>query len=312
MNFMKILFHSNQLSERGTETALYDMAHYSETILGAESWIAAPSKSDMSSFEKFKNRFEDRVIRYDIFHNVLNKCIEQQIENAYWIKGGEKDNKLLVGDNNIIHCVFNPTEPHGEHYLAVSKWLGEKYNVPYMPHIVSLPDIKTDFREHLGIPKEAIVFGRHGGLDQFNYPYLENVIKEVLNQKHDVWFLLMNTKPFSFTHERLVFIDKIIGLEIKTAFINTCDAGLLGRTDGESFGLSMAEYLHQNKPVINNIGGRDRNHVIMMKDKGIFYDNDFELFAILINFVKKDYNVKHLISEFTPELVMKQFKTMLV
>jgi hypothetical protein len=36
---MKIIFHSNQLSELGTEVALYDYAYYNELILKNESFI---------------------------------------------------------------------------------------------------------------------------------------------------------------------------------------------------------------------------------------------------------------------------------
>ena len=35
---LRIGFYSNQLCERGTETALYDYAHYAETLLGA-TWV---------------------------------------------------------------------------------------------------------------------------------------------------------------------------------------------------------------------------------------------------------------------------------
>ena len=59
---MNILFHSNQLGIRGTEIALYDMAHYTEKLLGHTSFIAAPADSDFSAFEKFNARFGDRVI----------------------------------------------------------------------------------------------------------------------------------------------------------------------------------------------------------------------------------------------------------
>ena len=36
---MNILFHSNQLSERGTEIALFDYAHFNETMLNNKSFI---------------------------------------------------------------------------------------------------------------------------------------------------------------------------------------------------------------------------------------------------------------------------------
>lgn len=35
----KVAFWSNQLCERGTEVAIYDYAHYNETILNNKSYI---------------------------------------------------------------------------------------------------------------------------------------------------------------------------------------------------------------------------------------------------------------------------------
>ena len=71
---MNIVFHSNQLSIRGTETALYDYAHYNETLLGNVSYIMAPANSDMASYEKFLQRFGDRVILYTDFLCKIKKC----------------------------------------------------------------------------------------------------------------------------------------------------------------------------------------------------------------------------------------------
>ncbi len=303
----KVLFHSNQFGLRGTETALYDMAYYNETILGNISYVASPKNSEGASLEKFKERFSGRVLRYSYFHILIDLCWENEISHIYWIKGGDNDRRLVEGKHNFVHCVFNCDQPHGEVYAPVSEWLGDKYNRIHLSHIVSLPDVKEDYREVLGIPKEALVVGRHGGYDQLSVEYVQDAIHSAIDLRPDIYFLLMNTKPFNFHNDRIIYIDPTYDLEEKTAFINTCDVGLTGRTDGESFGLAIAEYLHQNKPVITNIDGRDRNHLRMLKDKGFYYSNVNELFSILINFKKREYNVKYLVDDFKPEKIMNQF-----
>ena len=58
----KIAFHSNQLSIRGTEVALYNYAHYNETILGNESIVLTKDPSvwaysHSKAIKKFKDRF---------------------------------------------------------------------------------------------------------------------------------------------------------------------------------------------------------------------------------------------------------------
>ena len=306
---MNVLFHSNQLGIRGTEIALYDYAHYNETILGNTSYIAAPINSDRTSNEKFVNRFgADRILLYNDFSSLQPIVERLGITHAYYIKGGANDGKLIHGVKNFVHAVFDGSQPHGDVYMTVSKWLGDKFNLDYLPHIVSLPDVKYDYREHLGIPQDAVVFGRYGGYDQFDVPYLAEIIRH-FERRDDKYFLFMNTKILSVDNRHnIIYLDGTTDVEIKTAFINTCDVMLHGRTEGETFGLAIAEFLHQNKPVITNISCRDRHHIELMSSKGFYYESKEELWAMISRFQKKDYHVKQLVDQFNPEIVINKFK----
>lgn len=302
---MNILFHSNQLGIRGTEVALYDYAHYNETLLGNVSYIAAPAGSDLSALQKFKTIFGDRVILYNDFTELQ----KYPIDTAYFIKAGFNDGLLIPGAKNIIHAVFDASHKHGDVYVAVSEWLGKKHNVDYLPHIVTLPDVKEDFRDFIGASNNDIVFGRYGGYDQFDVPYLGEVIKAAAGT--GIKFLFMNTKQFNFQHPNVMYSQASIDLNSKTSFINTCDAMIHGRTDGESFGLAIAEFLHQNKPVITNTQCRDKNHIQVLGEDGMYYSNANELYTMLTSFEKKDYNVKHLVDQFKPDTIIKKFKTLI-
>jgi hypothetical protein len=305
---MNVLFHSNQLGVRGTEVALYDYAHYNETILGNLSYIAAPANSDLSALEKFKSRFGDRVILYTTFEE-LGLYSSYKIDVAYFTKAGFNDGLIFPGAKNIVHVVFDCYDPHGDRYVAISEWLGKKLNIDYLPYIVDLPDVKQDFREYIGASNDDIIFGRHGGVNQFDVPYLGEVIKAAADK--GIKFLLMNTKQFNFQHPNVMYSEANTDMNTKTAFINTCDAMIHGRTEGESFGLAVSEFLHQNKPVVTNIECRDKNHIELLGDKGLYYSNGNELYAILTSFEKKDYNVKPLVNQFKPEVVMKKFKSLI-
>lgn len=125
--------------------------------------------------------------------------------------------------------------------------MGEE--IPVVPHIVHLPDVEEDMREHLGIPKKSLVFGRTGGLDTWSVPYANQVVYDVLNRRKDVFFLFQNT-AIPFKHERLIAIPTSSDITYKTKFINTCDAMIHARVEGESFGLACAEFSLRNKPVI--------------------------------------------------------------
>jgi hypothetical protein len=302
---MNILFHENQLCVRGTSVALYDYAHCNESILGNTSYVAAPANSDMSALQKFKNKFGDRVILYNNF----NELHELPIEAAYFIKAGFNDGHLFPGVRNMVHAVFNASDKHGDVYVAVSEWLGKKHNVDYLPHIVTLPDVKEDFREFIGASHNDIIFGRYGGFDQFDIPYLGEAIKASADK--GIKFLFMNTKQFNFQHPNIMYSEANTDMNTKAAFINTCDAMIHGRSEGESFGLSVAEFLHQNKPVLTNIQCRDKNHIHVLKNKGFYYSNGNELYAMLTSFEKKDYNVKSLVDQFKPEIVMEKFKNLM-
>jgi glycosyltransferase involved in cell wall biosynthesis len=193
--------------------------------------------------------------------------------------------------------------------VGVSDWLGKLYNTDYLPHIVSMPDITTSQREYFNFSDEDIVFGRYGGFYQFDVPYLGEVI--LAAAERGIKFLLMNTVRVTPDHPNIIYLDSTTDVEAKTKFINTCDAMLHGRTDGESFGLSIAEFLHQNKPVISNLHCRDKNHINLLGEKGFFYSNPGELFNLLINFKKGDYSVKSLVDQFSPEKIMTKFKELI-
>ncbi len=72
-----ILFYDPNLNERGTSIAVYDYAHYNENILGNKSIIATTQNAELTSYDKFKERFETIVapnideiynIECDYFH----------------------------------------------------------------------------------------------------------------------------------------------------------------------------------------------------------------------------------------------------
>lgn len=303
-----ILFHSNQLDLRGTSTALYDYAYFNETILGNKSFIAAPINSDLSSQHRFHKSFCGRVFLYETLGELQVYCRLHCIDVVYWIKYGTDDSNTVPGVKNVVHVVFDGSTPHSNKYAAVSKWLGDKYNIPYVPHIVSLPDIKEDYREHLGIPKEALVFGRHGGNDSFDDSVAWPVVTKVARQRPDVYFLFMNTDVFCPSLPNVIHIDPTTDEEVKTAFINTCDAMLHCRMRGETFGLSVCEFLHQDKPVITRIDSPERNHIQVMGDKGFYYSSSAELEAILTHLKRPEgINYSKLVEQFSPERVMEQF-----
>ena len=312
---VKIAFWDNCLGERGTITALYDYAFFNKTILANESIVLYNPNNphnDLEVIEKFKKEFSI----YGISNNDdLDPLLESTgCEIVYIIKSGDSDDgRISKTKKSVIHCVFTCDTPHGDVYASVSPVVkGNHGQYPVVPHIVYLPEHNRNLRTELNIPENAVVFGRHGGHEQFNIEYVKHIVSSVAKNFPNIYFLFVNTVPFCEPMPNIIHLGKIIRLEDKSEFINTCDAMLWARSDGETFGLSIAEFSVLNKPVLaTNIG--DSAHVYYLGDKGVWY-NESNLYDILTQFKKEDYENRdwNAYRDYSPEKVMDIFKRVFI
>jgi len=307
---LKIAFHSNQLGIRGTEVSMYDYALYNEDILGNKSYIISDKNArDKSTLNKFSDRFE--VFLYDDFLDCHEFIQKNEIEYVYFQKSGEFDSKIIPGVKNLIHAVFQRKQLHGERYAYISEWLARKMgHEDYIPYIVTMPE-GLSMRSELGIHDEELVIGRHGGLHQFDINYVKEAIKQVLGIRNDITFLFLNTERF-YEHPKIIYLDASYDLNYKSNFIKTCDYMIHARTQGETFGLAVAEFLFHDKPVISCLNGIDQNHTFMLKHKGIWYNDFFTIFDIFKNIKKSEHEdtfYSSIVDPFKPANVMNKFKT---
>lgn len=309
---MKVLFHTLTLNFRGTAVAVFDYAKYNQEVLGNESIIAynssLPYEKDVGTEDEtlkfIKSNFEVRS--YSSHQELENIC--KDVDIAYFIKYGFNDNELPTNVRTAVHAVFQAKEPHGDRYAYISEWLSKKMggDIPFVPHIVDLPDPTGDYREKLNISKDKIVVGRYGGYYTFDLSFARKVVKELVEKDDRFVFLFVNTQPF-MKHDRVRFIDSIVDRQKKSNFINTCDAMLHARVRGESFGLSVCEFLHHNKPVFAWEGGIDQNHSYLLNEYDSLY-NETNLIEKLQNFNSfKDKDWKSIVSQFNPETVIHKF-----
>lgn len=312
---MKILFHENQLCLRGTSVALYDYAQFNEQILGNESYIIFDRHSrfnDNQAIAKFTSRFPDRVLAYNSRHEINAMCDQLNIDCFYMIKSGENDG-LLSNKKNLVHAVFQAHQPHGDVYAYVSEWLSNKMTSgksPYVPHIVHLPDPTDNIRESLGIPRDAFVFCRYGGYDQFDIQFVKEAVTEFTRANESVWFIFFNTAPFA-NHPRINFYNGFADMQLKANVIESCDAMIHARAMGESFGLAICEFLYGNKPVLAWSGGHDKHHVDLLTNTECLYDDKEDLLCKMQSLVDGNRtlnNYKTLVEKFSPSAVMTKFK----
>ncbi|ANS04308.1 hypothetical protein [uncultured Mediterranean phage] len=306
-----IAFWDNQLCERGTTTSLFDYAYYNEKLLGNKSYIFYEKNNPENKckiIEKFKKHFV--VHGTDDFKEVDEYLVKYNISHIYIIKYGKLDTRISKVAKNCINCVFDCNEPHGEVYSSIAPWVkGNDNKYPVVPHMINLPKHNRNMRNKLNIPRDAIVFGGYGGRRQFDIQFVQKVVYNMAKKYSHIYFLFANFNKFCADLPNIIHLPMITDLGEKVEFINTCDAMLWGRSDGETYGLAIAEFSTLNKPIICKDIGSDRGHVHLLKDKAIWYNDEKDLTDILLNFnpeieSKKDWNAY---KDYTPEKVMKIF-----
>ena len=315
MKSIIIGFLSNKLTLRGTEIAMYDYAEYNEILLNNKSIIitrnynSIKGEFDVSedAYIKFKNRFN--VEYYENQKNIDDIVLKNGITHLYIIKGGGWDGIISTKCKNLLHCVFTSKAPHGQVYSTISDEVNRLSgtNYPVVPHMITFHDTTDNMRSELNIPDEAIVFGRYGGVETFDIKFVYNSIKEILNKRNDIYFIFMNTNKF-YIHKNIIYLNGTTDMYIKRKFINTTDALLHARQDGETFGLTCGEFAVCLKPVITYNQSREKNHIHILKNQAILYNNFDELNNILIDFYKNKYNMDNNgYLHYTPENIMNIF-----
>ena len=308
---MNIAFWDNYLCERGTTVSLFDYAYHNQTILNNKSFIFYDKnikENNNNIINKFKKYFT--VHGTENFKEVDEYLKLYNITHIYIIKYGLKDDRISNIAKNCIHCVFDFTQPHGNIYSAISPYIkGYNRMYPCVPHMINLPTHNNDMRDELNIPKNAIVFGGYGGKTSFSINFVHNVVYNVAKNNSNIYFLFANFNKFCPELPNIIHLPTIIDLDQKVKFINTTDAMLWARQDGETFGISIGEFSSKNKPVIAMKIG-DVAHFYLLGNKGIWY-NDYEsLNNILLNFNPKIERTKdwNAYKNFTPEKIMETFK----
>lgn len=312
---MKIGIHVNQLDHRGHGTVTYDYSLALRNILGHEPVIISSKERSTHPMKKF-GQFE--CVLYETVSD-LPKIVEQEkLDLLYMVKAGEDDNLTPSNCKTGIHCVFNMNHPHGNVYAGVSEWLAKVSNRDlWVPHIIDLPKTSETLHSEFSIPKNAFVVGRLGGYEQFDVIPAQNGLKFALEKRNDLWAIFLNTKPF-IDHPRVKFIPFQPELEYKSKFINTCDAMLHGRSDGETFGLAVGEFSSFNKPVFTYDAPYwwyMRAHIDILGEKAILYKSSEELESYLLQIDKeyvKDVQWDCYSEKFSPYNVIKKFEEVFI
>lgn len=308
---MKIALHDNSISVRGTTVAIYDYAYYLKYLYNIECIILYDKKysqNDINVFNKFSKEF--KIYGYSHNSEIDEILINEKCDYFFMIKGGRYDGIISKVCKNLVMAVssnISKNDKHGDKYYVCSPWLSKITGIDYVPHMINLPEVEGDLRNEFNIPKDSIVFGRNGGYETFDLSFVKDVIKDILNLRNDYFFLFQNTEKF-IDHPRVLFIDATPDMNFKVRFINTCDAHLHAREVGESFGLTCGEFSIKNKPIITWNGSLERNHIDILGNKALLYNNYDDLMNLLLTFDRNKFTDWNCYRDYLPNPVMDKFK----
>jgi glycosyltransferase involved in cell wall biosynthesis len=314
-------FHSNFLGERGTEVALFDYAKAARDLFAIQPRIYVPRTVERV-VPGVRRRFEEEFE----FHLYANPR-DIDCDALYVIKMG-MPGRITERIPELNHAVFYVHRPHGHRFAAVSKWLASRsryvLTLPggrslltvrrikppeWVPHIVDLPDVTGDLRAELGIPDDAVVFGRHGGYREFNISFVKQAIERVLDERADMYFVFVNTERFA-DNPRIVHIPTLTDREAIRAFINTCDYMIHAQKWGETFGLAPAEFAVCGAPVLTFAATKGRGHLELIDRELLLeystYEEVLELFRTAAR--RREPVPSTLGARLSPPVVMERFR----
>jgi hypothetical protein len=252
---------------------------------------AALENAENPTFAKWKDRFP--LVPYRTKAELSSKLKERGVDILYQIKPGPYDGFIIPGVKNCIHSMFLSDEFHGDSFAYVSRWASrvmtgrEESFVPhFVPHFVPQLEGKVGLRENLGISRKARVFGRHGGWDTFNIPFVREAVVRHARQNPEDHFVFLNTESIREAENlnNIHYLPASVDPVEKTKFLATCDAMLHARWHGETFGLAVGEFAVLGKPVITFADSRERAHLEMLGRQSLQYRHAGELIKILRDF----------------------------
>jgi hypothetical protein len=285
---MRLAFVTNQLGLRGTEVVLAAYARHAQKKWGwtvtfvvrhaRDNRPATPDTTDLS-YGHYESQFD---VVYSGNDAVTDAWLAANVDVALVETAGFPHDWLPTTVPVIAHCVF--TAAHALKctlHTAISESVASRVGVTVLPNVVEHTQPTGTLRAELGIPSDAMVFGRYGGWDTFDIPWVHEVVTRVASQNTDIYFVFMNTKPFSSSLPNIMHVPPTTCLQRKSNFVATCDAMLHARVIGETFGMAIAEFAMQRVPVLTYAQARDTEHLRLLGAHGVVYKDAAHLQILL-------------------------------
>ena len=316
---MKIGFFVGQLGLRGTDNFVWQLADVCE---GKHEVMIITTHHQTLSRDVTKESIDRFRSRFFVVPLVAGERLDTVVDRyglkiLYLAKWGKDDGFRSWHCPCIVHAIFDCHEPHGTVYAAISDHMVRKCSAscPVLPFIVQLPPTSSCLRRELSIPNDAFVFGRHGGWKQFDIAFVHAAILELAEERPDVFFVFMNTERFGPAMDNVKFINGSPDPNLKAAFIQTTDAMVHGRSDGETFGLAVGEFSLFNKPIVTTARG-DTAHIDILGEACLVGDDQYQYKQGMMHLLAWDKELLRLqrwdaYAKFSAAYVMEIFEKLL-
>lgn len=211
---------------------------------------------------------------------------EEGADFFYCVKNGFNDGVFSRRVPTGIHAIFRESEFHGDVYAYISGWLSRVMShgrAAVAPWMVRLAEETGDLRAEARIPPEAMVWGRHGGEDSFDIPWVQQVVAKVARENPTIRFLFLNTREFPEASgvPNIHFLPATSDPVRKRAFLNTCDAMIHGRQRGETLGMACLECASLGKTVLTYGGSPEVAHLEVLGESAVKYESPEQLLGFL-------------------------------
>jgi hypothetical protein len=264
---MRIGFCLPKYTLRGADVVLWGYAYFADgRLLNHESWIVVYD-DDASAYDPAIHEPENRGVAMELFEPFREKgrlleCSRETLEPTmlavgidvcYFYLAGYENERAMIPTQipSIAHCIFYGGVSLGTVHCVISPSVPALPSAVVLPNMILIAEHTDDLRGELGIPADAVVFGRYGGKYTFSIPWVCETVVAFATAHPNVYFIFMNTNPFCSTWDlpNIRFLEGTADMKRKRAFINTCDAMIHGRIDGETFGCAIGEFAVCGKPI---------------------------------------------------------------
>lgn len=163
----------------------------------------------------------------------------------------------------MLHCMGWCITRQGDAFAVTSEWAQRRFHVGPVVHLpvprCPAPAVGAvrALRAELRIPKRATLLCYMGGPDSFSIAWVRKALfgsaatlRGWLDPLPELHLLFMPMQAGLPEHARVHSLPATSDPARKAAFYHACDGLLHARSNGESFGMVVAEFSSCNKPVI--------------------------------------------------------------